>query len=104
MATFCIDAVQYGQQCSHQLEASAIGTEKSVIQRKLGLESYFVCGHDEVQCGGVSTLEISTAKVVQEQRDVSTWDFQDMEPMFAFCNWQFKVDGLDVNDAEDALV
>ena len=27
---FCIDSPQFGQQCSHRLEASAIATEKAI--------------------------------------------------------------------------
>ena len=28
------------------------------------------------------------------------WDFKEMQPMFAFCNWQFKVEGYAPHSSE----
>ena len=28
------------------------------------------------------------------------WDFKEMQPMFAFCNWQFKVSGYAPHSSE----
>ena len=34
---------------------------------------------------------------------VTQWDFKEMVPMQAFCNWQFKIEGFEANKSVDSL-
>ena len=60
-----------------------------------------------LECGDTAILEISVPpKTAEPSNEVLSsqfeWSFSEMQPMFAFCNWQFKVKGYEAHMSGEA--
>ena len=60
------------------------------------MATYHVCSHEKKRCDGKNELKIAVPDPDEDGHDKEfEWEFEDMVPDQAFCNWQVDVEGFD---------